>query len=462
MEEGWVMRAEISRRWLAGVFGFVVLGCFSAVFAAEGSDHPGAVECEQVKAGAPIQFKGRTLLETPDIAEPELRRANALLSARCFDQAIEIWEDFGRRNPDNYHVLFLRARFKWIFGDRPMSQLTVEAALRAHPDFASAKVLLASMHIEDQDFPAAAKLLDDVERLQPDDLWGYIDRLRIEAAVAPTPSTADTVTAIMHDPQFPPSVHAQALHIVQFELSGFTQSQRDRALSSVVEDRSVMTDCALSAEAQELIELRDDPRSGAQLIQRYLGKSRPCDDDSPTRVRMFLAEAYLLQAAAVSPEPGTANAALIGKAKEALGGNLSPVALHVASVRKFERLIPFIRGFVDPNAVDDYGSSALCAAVRAYNPPMVAEALREHADPNGKCAGSGADTVLRSILLTATPPGQHVTERQDMVRELLSRGARVEGMADSCKPGSGGDCATVILPILKEFEARRASSRTSL
>jgi hypothetical protein len=52
-------------------------------------------------------------------------------------------------------------------------------------------------------------------------------------------------------------------------------------------------------------------------------------------------------------------------------------------------------------------------------------------------------------------------ERQEMVRELLSRGASVEGMADSCKPGDG-DCAIVLLPILKEFEARRAASRTSL
>ena len=222
-----------------------------------------------------------------------------------------------------------------------------------------------------------------------------------------------------------------------------------------------MTDCALSEQAEDLIELRDDPGSGAQLVQRYLGKSRPCDEDSSARVRMLLAEAYLLQAALIAPEPAPANASLIDRAKEALGGNLTPVAMHVASIRKFERLIPFIRGFVDPNAVDEYGSSALCSAVRVYNPPMVKEALREDADPNSKCRGSGADTVLRTILLTATPPGEHVAERQDMVRELLSRGARVEGMADSCKPGDG-DCAIVILPILKEFEVRRAASRTSL
>ena len=454
-----MVRARISRHHrLMAILGFAALSGAPAAFAAEG---PSSAECAQVQAGAPIHFNGRNLLETPDITEPELRRVNALLSAHCFEQAAEISDDFGRRNPDNYHIFFLRARWKWMFGDRPMSQATIETALRAHPDFASAKVLLATMHIDDQDFPSAAKLLDDVERSQPDDLWAYIDRLRIEAALVPTPSTADTVTAIMHDSQFPPSVRAQALHIVQFELLGLTQSQRDGLLSSVVEDKSVMTDCALFEHAQDLIELRNDPRSGVQLIQRYLGKSRPCDEGSPARVRMLLAEAYLLQATQVAPEPGPANASLIGRAKEALGGNLTPVAMHVASIRNFERLIPFIRGFVDPNAVDEYGSSALCAAVRAYNPPMVKEALREHADPNSKCSGSGTGTVLRMILLTATPPGEHVTERQEMVRELLSRGARVEGMADSCKPGDG-DCAIVLLPILKEFEARRAASRATL
>jgi tetratricopeptide (TPR) repeat protein len=455
------MRAWISRRWLAAVLGSVVLGCVSGAFAAEGSDRPGPDECAQIKAGAPIQFKGRNLVETPDITEPELRRANALLSAQCFEQAIRIWEDFGRRNPNNYHVLFLKARWTWIFGDRQNSQATVEAALRDHPDFASAKILLASMHIDDQNFPSAAKLLDDVERSQPDDLWAFIDRLRTDAALAPTPSIADTATAIMHDSQFPPSAREQALHIVQFELPGLSQAQRDRLVSSVAEDRSVMTDCALSVQARDLIESRDDPRSGAHLIELYLGKSRPCDADSHARVRMLLAEAYLLQAALVAPEPGPANAALIDGAKHALGGNLTPVAMHIASIPKLERLIPLIRGFVDPNAVDEYGQSALCAAVHTYNPPMVMEALREHADPNSKCFGSFADTVLRTILLTATPPGQHVTERQEMVRELLSRGARVEGMADSCTPGDG-DCAIVLLPILKEFEARRAASRAAL
>jgi hypothetical protein len=444
---------------LTVTLGLVVLGGFSVAFAAEGSDHPSPAECAQVKAGASIQFKGRNLVETPDIIEPELRRANALLSARCFEGAIDIWEDFARRNPDNYHVLFLKARWKWISEGLPFGQLIADTVLRAHPDFASAKVLLASMRIENHDFVSAAKLLDDVDRSQPDDLWAYIDRLRIEAAVAPTASTADTVTAIMHDPQFPASVRAQALQIAQFELQGLTQTQRDQVVSSVVEDSSVMTDCALSMQAQDLIELRNDPRSGAQLIQRYLGKSRPCDAESPTRVRTLLAEAYLLEAALAAPEPGSANASLVAKAKDALGGNLTPVAMHIASNPGLERLIPFIRGFVDPHAANEYGSSALCAAVRAFNPPMVKEALREHADPNSNCNGSGTDTVLRTILLTATE--KHVTARQEMARELLSRGARVEGMADSCKPGDG-DCAVVLLPILKEFEARRAAGRTSL
>jgi tetratricopeptide (TPR) repeat protein len=355
------VRACISRFSSTLILGLIVLGCVPAASAAAETGAPSPAECAQARSGGPILFEGRTLLETPDITESELRRANALLSAHCFEKAIDILEDFSRRNPDDYHVLFLRARLKWIFNNRPFAQTLIEAALRNHPEFSSAKILLASMYIDDHDFPAAARLLDDVERSHPDDLWAYIDRLRIEAAVAPEQSTADTVVAIMHDSQFPPNARAQALHIVQFELSGLTPSQRDRALASVAEDRSVMTECALSQEAQALIELSNDPRAGEQLIQRYVGKSRPC----------------------------------------------------------------------------------------------------EHADPNSKCVRSGADTVLQTILLTATPTGKYVTQRQEIVRELLSRGAHVEGMAKLCQPGDG-DCATVLLPILKEFEARRAASRTSL
>ena len=94
------MQARISwRRWLIAVLGFVVLGCVNAAFAADGSDHPSPTECASVQAGGPIQFKSRNLVETPDITEPELRRANALLSARCFEQAIDIWEDFGPAIP---------------------------------------------------------------------------------------------------------------------------------------------------------------------------------------------------------------------------------------------------------------------------------------------------------------------------------------------------------------------------
>lgn len=453
------VRARISRHWFTAVLGFVVLDCVSAAFAAERPDYPGPAACARVDADGPIQFEGRNLVETPDITEPELRRANALLTAGCLDEAMRTWQDFGRRNPDNYHILYVRARWKGLLGGA--AQIMADMALRDHPDFASAKVLLASLDLDNKNYSAAAKLLDDVERSQPDDLWAYIDRLRLEAALAPKPSTEDTLSAIMRDSQFPPSVRAQVLRTVQFELARIIQPRPDPMLSSVVEDGSPMAECALYLKAEILIEVRDDPRSGAELIERYLDNNRPCEDDLSAQIRMLLAEAYLLQASEVAPEPGPANAALVGKAKEALRGNLTPVAVNIASIRKFERLIPFLRGFVDPNALDDYGKTMLCNAVRAYNSPMVAEALREHADPNSHCFRGSTDTVLRTFLLTVTPPGEHVTERQEIVRELLSRGASVEGMANSCTPAEG-DCATVLLPILKEYEARRAASRTSL
>ncbi len=459
------MRARISRQGFTAVLGFIILCCASAVLAGERPDYPGPVACARVEAAGPIQFKGRNLVETPDITEPELRRANALLTAGCPEEAMKLWQDFGRRNPDNYHILYVRTRWKeWSSGGAPgIGRIMADTTLREHPDFASVKVLLASYQLDNKNYPGAEKLLDEVERSQPNDLWVYIERLRLEAAMHPTSSTEDTLNAILRDSRFPLSVRAQVQHTVEFELAQIIEPGPDLIPSSVAQNESQMTKCALYLQAQVLIEMRGDPRAGAELIERNVDSSRPCEDDLSAQIQMLLAEAYLLQAWQVASEPGPANAALVGKAKEALRGNLTPVALNIASVRKLDYLIPLLRGSLDPNARDDFGSTILCNAVAHYNPPMVAAALREHADPNSHCLRGSTQTVLRTILLTATAPGQHVTERQEMVRELLSRGASVEGMADSCRPGPGlGDCAIVLLPTLKEYEARRAASRTSL
>jgi hypothetical protein len=240
-------------------------------------------------------------------------------------------------------------------------------------------------------------------------------------------------------------------------MAELSQDQRDNAFNSAMDSGGVISDCTLALQAQDIIEMRNEPHEGAQLIERYLGKSTPCE--ATPMVRELLAEAYLLQAAKIAPTPVPANAALVKRAKDVLDGSLTPVALHVATDPPLDPLIPFLKGFVDPKAVDQFGQTALCGAMRAFNPPMVKQALAEHADPNGSCRRDGQESILTSILLMATQ--EHVAARQEIVRELLTRGARVEGMEGCAKP-ENGDCYSVLLPILQEFATRRAQTRETL
>jgi hypothetical protein len=87
---------------------------------------------------------------------------------------------------------------------------------------------------------------------------------------------------------------------------------------------------------------------------------------------------------------------------------------------------------------------------------MVREELDNRADPNGTCDGK---SLVMSVLLKAT--NQHVSERQDILRWLLVRGARVEGL-EFCASHDNGDCAQVLLPILQEFQDRRRKARESI
>src|SRR5687767_11833684 len=71
--------------------------------------------CARVKPIADIKFEGQVLRSTPDIQDPTLRRADALLSARCFDLYQQVLDDYVAKNPDDDRVWFLWARQAWIF-----------------------------------------------------------------------------------------------------------------------------------------------------------------------------------------------------------------------------------------------------------------------------------------------------------------------------------------------------------
>jgi hypothetical protein len=159
-----------------------------------------------------------------------------------------------------------------------------------------------------------------------------MDRLRIEAAVAATTDTAKTLKAVMADPDFPRSARAQAMHIAQYELNGVSPELRQDLFANGM-DSGAGRDCELASMANELIELNGDPAGGAALIEKYLHESGACM--ATATVRALLAEAYLLEAAKIAPQPTRGNAKLIRQAKGDAGSCWWPLPNESRTVSSF-------------------------------------------------------------------------------------------------------------------------------
>jgi tetratricopeptide (TPR) repeat protein len=409
-------------------------------------------DCQSVAIPHEIVFQGKKLMENPDIDAPELQRANALIDAQCLEQADALQGAYATAHPDDYRVSFIRARAYWHLGMRSMAESILNSQIRVQPNFPSALRLLATMKLEDQDYLGAQALLDQVEKQQPTDLWAFMYRLRIEAALTPSPSTLRTLGAILQDREFPDKVHKDALSIAMTGLNGVPQSERDALFRAAMKSGDV-DDCALYTQALDIIEARHDAAAGAALIEENLRKSNTCLGTPP--VRTLLAEAYLLEAAQAGPGPNKANAKLVQQALDALGGDLTPVAQRVAPRSFLTPVLPFLTGHVDHQALDGYGKTLICAGVIYLNPVLVKEELDSGANPNGRCE---ADSLVLAVLHQVT--NEKVMERQQLLRLLLTRGARVEGI-DYCSSPDDGDCYKVLLPILRDFNTRRSASAQS-
>jgi hypothetical protein len=419
--------------------------------ATRAAEPAGGGRCAAVKAGGPIRAATRKLLETPDIRAPELRRANALLSARCFEQVDEVLQAYASAHPDDYRIFFIHARYAWITDQRSRAEAMATTATHQHPDFTSMKVLLASMAIDDHDYVRAQRLLDQVEAAHPDDLWAYLDRLRIEADVMPSPKLARALRDIVANPDFPPNARQQAADIAG-NLRGTTPAERDVLFTLQMEDGATADDCVLARHAIERIEFRGDPKGGAAELEHYLERSQFCL--ATPLIRTVLAEAYLLQAAGPPSSPPEIVERLRNQALAVLQGDLTPLAERVALRTNLSAVIPLLGNDYDLSDVDDVGRTLLCTAVVTLNAPMVEAVLARGADPSAPCEGRSPVGYLVLDLSTA-----HVTERQQIVRRLLEHGAAPEGIETCSKPEHVA-CKNVLLPVLQEFANRRPAVRS--
>ena len=446
-------------RFSAGLLAALLIGVApvagSGPAPAPGNPHSSTERCADVTASEKIPHRNRVLVETPDIDAPELRLANALISARCFDNAQPLLEKYVIDHPDDFREYFVDARVAWVSGNRGNAERRMNALLYKHPEFASAKVLLASMAIEDRDFKKAQKLLDEVESVHPEDLFAYIDRLRIEAILVPESGTATELQEIMTNPRFPPNAREQASYTIQYELTRASTAVRDEGFRAYMATGGIDQDCALANHAQELLEIRNDPKAAAAEIEHYTG---PDTCGKALSLRTLLAEAYLLEASALEKKPGRKSAALVTRAKSVLNGNLTVLAQRVAARPFLTPLVPFLVGAVDSLEIDANGRNVLCNSVMALNPAMVKAELDRGANLKSDChTGMPNETMVRSIIYMVTT--KQIEERQAVLRLLLEYGAPVEGLAFCASPVNG-DCATNLLPILQEFAARAGKTVT--
>lgn len=391
----------------------------------------------------PIAFDGHQLEEIPDITAPDLRLANRYISRRCYRSAAALLIAHQQEHPEDYRASYVAARLEWTTGDESNVERMLSDVLRDHHDFASALVLLAGWKLEQSDFVGAARLLDQAARVSPDDLWLYMDRLRIQASLSPPPELAKTLLAIAQDGRFPPNARETAAELgKQLPNQSMAAFETFYRAELTFESGTPMP-CKYANLAGLMSAQGHRYREVQQLLESPGAVAGQCQGLDMNR--MLLAESYLLQAAELDPQPSPRNAELRTKASVILRGDFAGLAGWVMGRPQERTLRPFLSTAMPVDAVDQYGRTVICNAVISESVEGVTTELRRGADPNGRC---DRNRLANYILLMATH--EHVTERQAMLRALLEHGGKVEPRMP-CNGPDGGDCYKVLRPILEEF-----------
>gem|GEM_PF-4457406 len=176
-----------------------------------------------------------------------------------------------------------------------------------------------------------------------------------------------------------------------------------------------------------------------------------------TDARVLVAETWLLDAAAIDPQPGARNATQIANASAAVGSNLLPVATRIRQWHNLAQLVPFVAGVADPDVRDGSGQTALCRATHALDAAAVAAALEAGAAVDGDCAGA---TALAYIVRAG--PGDFARKRA-VVELLLGHHADPDPRlypgatytARSFCADNFPDCQRELLPLLDAARAAR-------
>jgi tetratricopeptide (TPR) repeat protein len=411
---------------------------------------PAANRCSSVQPGGDIAFRQVKLREIADISNPEIRRINALMSARCYEEATAAYSKFAAANPNDYKIRFVEGRMLWIFKGTGPARQAMTVLIKEHPDFASAKVLMASLHLDANEFDQARNMLDQAAKNSPNDLWLFLDQLKLER-LAPTADTAKKFLEILRNSQFPPSAREMAgLNLT--DLPGLTSAMVEEAYKTALTFEST-TPYAMKATNLAVYLVAIKQLNPAQTVNQI--KTLIADPRSVSRAETLdhlLRIAYLQQAAAIDPNSSEKNAKWVSLARD--GANVEELQTYMLSTPVLTPQMPLLKRFlqlkIDQKAMDQYGYTELCRAVSSMDVNSTLAALNEGADPNVLCKSLQPLGIALSYLDTSFIP-----QRKQVIRTLLEHGADVTSYLTICDQSVAAYCKTEILPLLREFAAKK-------
>jgi len=393
----------------------LVLVCSSAFSSgaheAAAKNVPIDARCQQVVDSPPWRFRGRTLVETPDITAPELRRANALLSSRCRTESERLLASYRQARPDDFHADFLEARLMWTGGD----------------DGGTEELLNATLHA-------------------PTDLWVFMDLLMLEAIESPSAALRDELLEINRNPAFPPSAREMASQAGR-RLPNLSREQYEAYFWADLDYESATPmACKIHNLAFNLVVVDGRYPDARKLLESPKALAANCSGVEGNRI--LLAETYLFEAARISAGPSPSNAALVSKADEVLRGDWTGLSMFIMGRPQYAAIAPFVSSQMAPSDVDASGRTQLCNAVMTASVQAVQTQLDLGADPNGRCEHS---SLLGYIVRGASTQPTRADWQRQIVRMLRAAGAQVtpQDVASCRNPDNGPACRNSLLPLLE-------------
>src|SRR6056297_2233367 len=429
------------RRFL---FPVVLVTALPLVAAAQTDPDPDAERCAAVEPAGQIELGGRSLVEIPDVTDPELRRANTLLSHGCPKVVRAILEARLQNPTPDAQTLYVLARYMWILMGREAGEQIVRQTITAYPEFASARLLLAGIRIDQYRHDEAETILDDLGPGNDDRLWVFMNRLRIQAHNSPDESIRRALLEILEDETFPPNARdtaAVTLRQTRWVTPDEVIASYEIPLSY---DSGLRFSCKLNNYAFTMTERMERFEQAIEKIEPLVDRDRGCSSQPGARV--YLGYAYLVLASRLAARPEPVNEAYVDRANELLAdGGHARLAGFLVSRPREAAVKPFLLPWLNTEETDQYGRTRLCNGVVLLNPETVQAELARGADPNGLCNGN---PLALHVALIATR--EYVTERQTILGLLLEYGATVDDLS-FCNSTDMGDCATVLYPIFRQY-----------